>query len=62
MWNVFWGLLIVAIGLVSGDSVFYGNFSLLTILFDVLGTFFIAKGLWTMYNRKNSPQEDGAEQ
>lgn len=61
MWNVFWGLLIVSIGLVSGDSVFYGDFSPLTVLFDVLGTFFIGKGLWTMHKRKSATQGTGAK-
>lgn len=54
MSNVFWGLLIVSIGLVSGDSVFYGDFSALAIIFDCLGLFFIARGLWAMYSRKRS--------
>ncbi len=61
MSNVFWGLLIVSIGLISGDSVFYGDFSALTILFDAIGSFFIGRGLWVMYKQRNAAPGEGAK-
>ena len=48
MRSIFWGAVIVAIGLLRGDSVFHGDFSVLTVLFDALGAFFIVKGLWSL--------------
>ena len=45
MKDIFWGAVIIAIGLVRGDSVFRGDFTILSILFDALGTFFIVRGL-----------------
>lgn len=61
MWNVLGGMFILAIGIVSGDSVFYGDFSVLTVLFDAAGTFFIGKGLLAMYRRKSAPLEAAAK-
>jgi hypothetical protein len=45
MRSIFWGVVIIAIGLVRGDSVFHGDFSVLTVFFDALGAFFIVRGL-----------------
>lgn len=45
MRSIFWGVVIIAIGLLRGDSVFHGDFSLLTVFFDALGAFFIVRGL-----------------
>jgi hypothetical protein len=45
MRSIFWGVVIIAIGLVRGDSVFHGDFSILTVFFDALGAFFIVRGL-----------------
>lgn len=61
MWNVLWGMLIWAIGIISGDSVLYGDFSVLTVFFDAVGTFFIGKGLLEMYRRKSATPEPAAE-
>ena len=44
MHNLFWGALIIGIGLVRGSSVFLGDFSFLNILFDGLGLFWLGKG------------------
>lgn len=38
------GLVLIAIGLAFGGSVFMGDFSLTSIFFDGLGLFFIIKG------------------
>lgn len=48
MRDIFWGAVIIAIGLLRGDSVFRGDFSVLAIIFDALGTFFIIRGLVRM--------------
>ena len=54
MKSIFWGAVIIAIGLVRGDSVFRGDFTILSIIFDALGVFFIIRGLVTIYRAKQS--------
>jgi len=43
--DIFWGAVLIVIGLVRGDSVFRGDFTILSILFDALGVFFIIRGI-----------------
>ena len=57
MKSIFWGAVIIAIGLVRGDSVFRGDFGVLSILFAALGVFFIIRGLVSIYRAK---QQEGA--
>ena len=45
MRSIFWGVVIIGIGLVRGDSVFRGDFTVITVFFDALGAFFIVRGL-----------------
>ena len=45
MKDIFWGVVLIAIGLAFGGSVFLGDFSPLSIIFDGLGVFFIVRGL-----------------
>lgn len=52
MRSIFWGAVIIAIGLVRGDSVFRGDFSILSVLFDALGVFFIVRGLVALKRAK----------
>lgn len=52
MRSIFWGVVLIAIGLVRGDSVFRGDFNVLSIFFDALGLFFIVRGALTMYQQK----------
>jgi hypothetical protein len=52
MKSIFWGAVIIAIGLVRGDSVFRGDFSAIPIIFDALGVFFIIRGLVSIYRAK----------
>lgn len=54
MKSIFWGAVIIAIGLVRGDSVFRGDFHILSILFDALGVFFIIRGLIAVYQAKRA--------
>jgi len=43
---------ISAIGLVRGDSVFRGDFNVISIFFDALGVFFIIRGIIALYQAK----------
>jgi len=52
MKSIFWGAVIIAIGLVRGDSVFRGDFNIVSIVFDALGVFFIIRGLVSIYQSK----------
>ncbi len=44
MQDIFWGAVIIGLGLFMGGSVFQGDFSVVSIIFDGLGIFFIGKG------------------
>lgn len=52
MQDIFWGVVIIAIGIVMGGSVFLGDFSLINVFFDGLGVFFIGKGAASMLGTK----------
>lgn len=54
MKSIFWGAVIIAIGLVRGDSVFRGDFNILSIVFDALGVFFIIRGVLGVYQAKRA--------
>ena len=56
MKSIFWGAVIIAIGLVRGDSVFRGDFGAVSIIFDALGVFFIIRGLVSIYRAKQQEQ------
>ena len=48
MQDIFWGVVIIGIGLAMGGSIFMGQFTLINFFFDGLGIFFIGKGLVSM--------------
>src|SRR2546425_12899150 len=52
MKSIFWGAVIIAIGLVRGDSVLRGAFNVVSIFFDALGVFFSIRGLVPLYQPK----------
>lgn len=52
MQDVFWGVVIIGIGLVMGSSIFYGDFTVFNLIFDALGVFFIGKGGLSMMSQK----------
>lgn len=54
MRDIFWGVVLIAIGLVRGDSVFLGDFGVFAIVFDALGVFFIVRGLVRMSRAKQA--------
>ncbi len=52
MRDIIWGSILIGIGFVMGGSVFLGDFSILNIIFDGLGTIWIIKGIVQMINKK----------
>lgn len=46
------GLVVLAIGLFTGSSMFLGNFSLGAVFFDLFGLFFIGRGLFKLYSAR----------
>lgn len=54
MQHIFWGVLIISIGLYLGSSIFLGDFSPLSFVFDGLGLFWIGKGGLAMYRSRNA--------
>ncbi|MFZ5637762.1 MAG: hypothetical protein ACOY82_14370 [Pseudomonadota bacterium] len=55
MHNLFWGALIIGIGLFRGSSVFLGDFSVLNVVFDGLGVFWLGKGVLALIQRAKGP-------
>lgn len=55
MRDIITGVVVIAIGLFLGGSVFLGDFSLFNIFFDGLGTFFIIKGVVGIVKEKQAP-------
>ncbi len=52
MRDIITGVVLIGIGFAFGGSVFLGDFSLWSLLFDGLGVFFIVKGLLGMPKSK----------
>lgn len=48
MGSVIAGLVLIGIGLAMGGSIFRGDFSLVSVFFDGLGIFWIARGVLGM--------------
>jgi hypothetical protein len=48
------GLVLIAIGLIFGGSIFLGDFSITSWIFDGLGIFFIVMGLVKMYKSRQT--------
>jgi len=46
------GAILISIGFAFGGSVFLGNPGLLDWIFDCLGMFWLAKGLWALYSAR----------
>lgn len=57
MKDLFWGGLLIAIGLVSGASVFYGDFTLFNLFFDALGTWWVGRGLVGLWKQRRGGQQ-----
>ena len=54
MQDIFWGAVIIGLGLVMGGSIFLGDFDPVSIIFDTLGVFFIGKGAISMIKASSS--------
>ncbi|MGH7607877.1 MAG: hypothetical protein ACREME_11110 [Gemmatimonadales bacterium] len=54
MKHVIAGLVLIAIGLVVGGSIFLGDFSVTSWIFDGLGVLFIAMGLVKVYKKRQT--------
>ncbi len=52
------GVVLIAIGLVLGGSVFLGDFSISSIFFDGLGVFFIVRGIMKVRRSKARTAHD----
>ena len=48
MQNIITGVVLIGIGLVMDNSLFFGDVTLFNLFFDGLGIFFIGKGLFGM--------------
>ena len=55
MGNIIAGVVLIAIGLVMGGSIFLGDFTLLNIIFDGLGIFFIIRGVVQIMRSRQAP-------
>jgi len=54
MRSIVTGAILIGIGFVNGSSVFMGDFTPFNLVFDGLGTFFIAKGGIHTYKSKQA--------
>jgi len=54
MRDILTGAILIGVGFVFGGSVFMGDFSLINIIFDGLGVFFIVKGLLKVAKSKQA--------
>lgn len=52
MKSIIAGVILIGIGFALGDSIFLGNFGILSILFDGLGLFWIGKGIFHIRREK----------
>lgn len=48
MGSVLAGVVLISIGLFGGDSIFRGEFTITSVLFDGLGLFWLGKGIFGM--------------
>lgn len=55
MSNIITGVVLIAIGLVMGGSIFLGDFTILNIIFDGLGIFFIIRGILQIMRNRQAP-------
>jgi hypothetical protein len=56
MKSIIAGVVLIGIGFAMGDSIFLGNFDVLSIFFDGLGLFWIGKGSYSLW-RERQPQQ-----
>ena len=56
MKSIIAGVVLIGIGLAMGDSIFLGDFGILSIFFDGLGFFWIGQGALHLW-RQRQPQQ-----
>ncbi len=56
MKSIIAGVILIGIGLAIGDSIFLGNFGLLSLFFDGLGFFWIGKGIFQLWRQRQSQE------
>jgi len=56
MKDIIAGVVLIAIGFFFGGSIFMGDFSVTSVIFDGLGIFWIVKGLLKMFRDKPEAQ------
>ena len=54
MKNIIAGVVLIGVGLAIGDSIFLGNFGILSLIFDGLGFFWIGKGIFQLWRQRQS--------
>ena len=52
--NIVTGIVLIGIGLVMDNSLFFGDITLFNLFFDGLGLFFIGKGLFGMLGSQSA--------
>ncbi|MGP8202116.1 MAG: hypothetical protein ACLQU4_21760 [Limisphaerales bacterium] len=56
MKSIIAGVVLIGIGFAMGDSIFLGNFDILSVGFDGLGLVWIIKGIFRVW-RQRQPQQ-----
>lgn len=56
MKSIIAGVILIGIGFAMGDSVFLGDFGIMSIFWDGLGAFWIGKGAFQLW-RQRQPQQ-----
>jgi hypothetical protein len=58
MKSIIAGVILIGIGFATGDSVFLGDFSVLSLFWDGLGLFWIGKGGFNLWSQRRRTQEE----
>jgi hypothetical protein len=56
MRNIIAGVVLIGIGLAMGESIFLGNFGMLSLFFDGLGFFWVGKGILQLWHQRQPQQ------
>ena len=54
MRNIIAGAVLIGLGFVLGDSIFLGNFGILSIFFDGLGLFWVGLGCYKLWQQRQT--------
>ncbi len=56
MKSIIAGVILIGIGFAMGDSIFLGDFGILSLFFDGLGLFWIGKGVFQLWRQRQTQQ------